>query len=82
MPKTRGFQPKLEGWNLYYFFCKVHSGVTPLYGLCRHVALTGTVITCVTTRNDLTLMKLETGTCGMIVLSRTKILQNPVQDPA
>ena len=59
MPKTRGFQPKLEGWNLYYFFCKVRSGVTPLYGLCRHVALTGTVITCVTIRNDLTLMKLE-----------------------
>ena len=59
MPKTRGFQPKLEGWNLYYFFCKVRSGVTPLYGLCKHVALTGTVITWVTIRNDLTLMKLE-----------------------
>lgn len=61
MPKTGGFQPKLEGWNLYYFFWKVAVGVTPLYGLCQHVALTGTVITCVTTRNDLTLMKLERG---------------------
>ena len=52
LPKTEGFQPKLEGWNLC-FFARLAVGVTLLYNLCQHVPLTGTVITCITTKYDL-----------------------------
>ena len=58
--KNKRFPAKAGGLeSLLFFFARFAVGVTPLYGPCRHVALTGTVITCVTTRNDLTLMKLE-----------------------
>lgn len=55
-------------------------GVTLLYGLCGHVPLTGTVITCVATGYDLTNKIYQdpasdlTRTNRMIVLSPTKIL--------
>ena len=52
LPKMERFQPKLGGWNLCVF-ARLAVGVTLLYNLCRHVPLTETVITCITTKYDL-----------------------------
>ena len=44
-----------QNWRvgISVFFARLAVGVTLLYNLCQHVPLTGTVITCITTKYDL-----------------------------